>query len=70
MKVWELKEMLEEMDDDREVIIAKDREGNMHSPLDEVWPGTYYPIKKWYGNFEVFKKDEEGQLAIVLLPIN
>lgn len=41
MKVSELKELLNQFDDDALVALAKDAEGNDYSPLSSAWSGVY-----------------------------
>lgn len=41
MKVSELKELLDQLDDDAFVVLAKDAEGNGYSPLLSAWSGIY-----------------------------
>lgn len=43
MKVRELKAFLAAHDDDDEVVLARDAEGNGYSPLAAAWEGVYVP---------------------------
>lgn len=59
MKLKELKSLLDEMDDDVEVILQKDGEGNGYSPLAGVDDnGVYFPDTPWSG--EVYSLDCEA----------
>jgi hypothetical protein len=49
MKVKELKELLNQYDDNDLVIMAKDSEGNGFSPLYEIEDGSYKAETTWYG---------------------
>lgn len=85
MKVKELKKMLEEVDEDRIVILQKDPEGNGYSPLAGLDGEncSYQAETTWYGEVGLerltpkLKKDGyteedvlEGEKAVVLWPIN
>tara|TARA_Y100000817_G_C16743742_1_gene493699 strand:- start:159 stop:386 length:228 start_codon:yes stop_codon:yes gene_type:complete len=41
MKVKDLKEILSHMDDDLEIVMARDPEGNGYAPLYSYWVGNY-----------------------------
>lgn len=50
MKVKDLIEALSSLDQDAEVILAKDPEGNGYSPLSRVdSEAVYVPITTWHG---------------------
>ena len=50
MTVKELKEQIENLPDDMEVILQKDAEGNGYSPLSDVDSNcVYIPETTWYG---------------------
>lgn len=85
MKVKDLIKELGSEDPEREVVIAKDREGNAHSPLDVYWLGVYVPQSTWsgdvycerdagkppegYGEEDCYDEDD-GQPALILCPVN
>ena len=85
MKVKELKELLESLPDDMDVIIQKDSEGNGYSPLsggdsnavyitDSTYSGDVYTIT-WSAK-DACKEDDEWEeilskpRALILYPIN
>jgi len=84
MKVKELKKLLETVDDNRLVIMAKDGEGNGYSPLAEIDDcSTYKADSTWSGEIGIEKLTPElkkqgyskldmcgGVKALVLWPIN
>lgn len=84
MIVKELKELLNQFNDNDIVIIAKDSEGNGHSPLDDIWEGKYKADSTWFGEVglreltdELIESGyseedllEDGVNAIILCPIN
>lgn len=85
MKVRDLIVLLQEEDQDAEVVLAKDAEGNYYSPVTDVDDGTYAEITTWNGEFysrpapdsgDDLKEEwtEEGyddyQKAVCLWPIN
>ena len=80
MTVDELKEMLDDIEGDRIVIIAKDGEGNAHSPLSGGWEGYYLPDSTWSGDCyedegdlrdnELHPEDPNLKMALVLTPTN
>jgi len=82
MNLAEFREMINEMAEeypDAEVIIAKDGEGNVYSPLDSCSIGMYLPENTWYGSFVTEEENEENEdddseeyeeNAIVLWPMN
>lgn len=78
MTVKELRELLEQYDDDTIVIIASDGEGNSYSPLDCIAEGHYIPENGWNGDFVELEESEEdedinlddAEPAILLWPTN
>lgn len=51
MKIKELKELIENLPDDMEVILSKDSEGNNYSPLSDGDPNmVYIPETTWFGD--------------------
>ena len=84
MKVKDLKKLLKNFDNNDEVILSRDEEGNGYSPLDDVVAMVYVGntrcsgdvyIKEITGNLEVavYSEDDlyhgkDGQNAIVLYP--
>ena len=85
MKVSELMDRLAEMDENAEVILQKDAEGNGYSPLYEVdgdaiyvsestWSGDVY-CASWTAIDAAMSKDEWAEMlkkprCVVLAPIN
>lgn len=49
MTVRELIAKLQEYDPEAVVVMSSDREGNGHSPLDEIDASTYVPDTTWSG---------------------
>jgi len=79
MNVKELREILKNVDDDVEIVIAKDGEGNDFSPLSGMATGEYQMITTWYGDFfgsEIIGDEDYGQpgpnttKAICMWPVN
>lgn len=84
MKVHELIALLQKQDPNREVILARDAEGNGYSPLDEdLSTGAYRPETKWSGEVGLEALTEEleaggytdediveGIPALILHPLN
>ena len=85
MNVKELKEELEGLPDDMEVILQKDGEGNGHSPLSEVSSDyiyiedTSYSGEVWYTEHSADDNDmeedeweemKENPRVLVLFPVN
>jgi len=79
MNVKKLREMLEGLDDNLEVVLAKDSEGNDFSPLADVDRGRYAPTQPWYGEFladeyigngEYAQPGDEAVAAVCLWPTN
>jgi len=51
MKIAELKKAIEQFDDDMEIILQKDGEGNGYSPLADVnGNAIYIPTSTWSGD--------------------
>ena len=63
MKVRDLTERLKKMDQDLEVIVQKDAEGNCFSPLVDLNEGAYLPVTKWYGEaaLEIHTEPDQGK---------
>jgi len=83
MNLLEFRDIINEMADEypeAEVIIAKDGEGNVYSPLDSCSIGMYLPENTFYGSFfteeenadedEDDNSDDYEENAIVLWPMN
>lgn len=75
MKVFELIALLQELPKGREVIIAKDGEGNSFSPLSDWSIGMYVAESTWSGAIisEDDAKDQDRRYkenAVVLWPVN
>jgi len=86
MKLKELKSLLNEMDDEMEVILQKDGEGNGYSPLAGVDNnGIYFPDTPWSGEvysldwaaYEVGMEEDEWEeikknnnRVLILYPVN
>ncbi len=75
MKVSELIELLMDYDDpeeDIEVVLASDAEGNSYSPLSGAYSCYYVADTTWSGYLadETEQMPEEARLAIVLFPVN
>ena len=85
MNIGELKELIKDMDNNIEIIISKDVEGNNYSPLSDYSEGIYLSSPTWYGKFyhvdelndpdeynleEVENIKSEGSECICLWPIN
>ena len=66
MTVSELIAELQKADGDRQVILAKDTEGNAYSPLDYLWEGAYRPYSGWAGEVGL----GAGQKSVILCPVN
>ncbi len=85
MKIKELKELLETLPDDMDVILQKDSEGNGYSPLaggdneavyipNSTWSGEVYSTK-WSAEDACMDDDEWKELlekprVLILYPIN
>lgn len=72
MKIKELKELLETFNDDWEVVLSSDGEGNSYSPLAAYCLGLYEPETTWRGEFTDSDdlENESDTNAIVLWPVN
>ena len=86
MKVKDLKKLLQNYNDEDEVVLAEDNEGNYFSPLSDIEEATYVPTTQYFGtiylrelNSELEEQGyteedvydgEEGIHAIVLYPVN
>ncbi len=76
MTVKELREKLETIPDDREVVMAKDAEGNGFSPLADISPVRYVEANTWSGSVdEGFDEDGKAVInfpfdAVCLWPVN
>ena len=85
MNVKELKEAIENLPDDMEIIIKKDAEGNNYSPLSDADPDAVYVAETgWYGEVysmswsadDACKSDEEWDdikkqpRVLILGPVN
>lgn len=69
MKVKELIEILKNVDEDLDVIIQEDGEGNYYSPLDGYFEGEYVINNTW--SCEILDEEDEEQInCIVLVPVN
>lgn len=85
MKVRELIEVLKNADQDAEVILQKDAEGNGYSPVagvdcdavyipDSTWSGNVYSL--WWSAEDAMMGDEEWEgikskpTSVILYPIN
>lgn len=76
--VKQLRELLEQFDDDLIVVMSTDGEGNSFSPLAGTLEGHYISENTWDGDFvdlEDAEEDEDINLdgskrAIALLPTN
>lgn len=83
MTVGDLKAKLDELDDDRTVVLSSDPEGNKYSPLSDLWSGAYV-ASSWGGEAyleELTEEDREagyteadvaddGEPALFLVPTN
>lgn len=56
MKVKDLKEKLKEFNDEDEVILSCDAEGNNYSPLSDFWEAKYVADESWGGGGAYYKK--------------
>ena len=59
MKVKELKELLNQFNDEDIVIMSKDGEGNGFSPLSDIEEGSYKAETTWYGEVGMRELTEE-----------
>ena len=86
MKISELKEVIKQFDDDMEVVLQKDSEGNGYSPLADVdgdaiyiaestWEGDVYSAG-WTADDACMEPDEWEEFkasnpkCVVLAPVN
>ncbi len=76
MTVEELIRALERYPDDALVVLAKDAEGNGHSPLSGNWQGFYEAEQSWFGSVYDARDIKECALdsskmtvAVVLTPL-
>ncbi len=66
--VWDLKEFLKNYPDDYTVIISKDGEGNLFSPMAKgVSVGRWEPDNPFVGEFEY---DDENPTCIAFFPVS
>lgn len=66
--VRDLKSFLESIPDDYTVIISKDGEGNIFSPMSKnVSLGRFKPENSFIGDFEF---DDETPTSVVIFPIS
>jgi len=86
MNVKELKIILRDLDENDEVILSKDSEGNNYSPLADYALNIYVPDSKWSGEVRIKEltpelieigfgtedlyDGDDGISAIVLYPTN
>lgn len=83
MTVGELIRQLQQVDQERLVVMASDAEGNGHSPLDGFWEGSYRAHNTYAGSVGLerltaadrrcgYTKDDvvKGEPAIILKPVN
>jgi hypothetical protein len=73
MKVKKLMALLETLDPEKEVVMAKDPEGNGYSPLMECSERIYRPVTTWSGVLYDEEEDtpEPGDShCVVLWPVN
>jgi hypothetical protein len=73
MKVRELMKLLETIDPEKEVVMAKDPEGNGYSPLDGYSQRIYRPETTWSGYLlDVIQERPEPSdwRCVVFWPVN
>lgn len=70
MTVGELINYLSTRPRDQLVVLAKDREGNEYSPLDEAGDAYYFADTTWSGEVMAEDPDEVAVPAVVLGPVN
>jgi hypothetical protein len=73
MRVGELKKLLADYSDDQMIVIAKDAEGNMFSPLAGISEGCYLPEAPYYGYMADpdDAEDHDGTINVLILdPMN
>lgn len=71
MKIKELKELIKDMLDDREVMLSSDTEGNNFHSLEDY--GTYFYIEEKYGielldEGDLDDLDDPPKMCLVLWP--
>lgn len=70
MKVKKLIKLLEDLDEDATVILAKDAEGNSFSPLSDITDDCKYAAHNSWSGYLLAKDVKKGKDAIVLWPTN
>lgn len=75
MKVKDLKELLSDIDDNLEVVLSCDAEGNKYSPLSDYCIGMYEPETTWCGDFYSQEDAEEcgfdyNENSLIFWPVN
>lgn len=80
--VKQLKKVLEAYEDDTIVVLQRDSEGNGYSPMAGLWPGTYVPDTRYYGdmydeeeldNYEdlsLYARENDGKPAVCFYPLS
>lgn len=68
MTVKDLREILDTLDPELEIVLQKDSEGNGYSPLYKFYEGHYTPYNTWSGEFSC--EEATGIPAICLVPAN
>lgn len=63
MNVRELKEALEDLPDDMEVICQKDSEGNGYSPLSGIDSDAYYVADSTYSG-DVYMEEDRNEFGV------
>lgn len=69
MTVSQLIEQLQKLQQDLQVVISKDGEGNSYSPLSNITVCKYEATTPWYGEVIDFQESQINN-AIVLYPVN
>lgn len=72
MKVKDLIKKLQKLDQNSEVVMSRDSEGNGFSPLEDVEAGVYVPVKTWCGEFCSGPKERRVHInpgAVCLWPV-
>lgn len=84
MNVKELKEAIQDLPDNMEIILQKDAEGNGYSPLEGANPDAVYVAETWYGNVysmdwtaddacmeeEEWEEIKNKSRSLILYPVN
>ncbi len=83
MTVKDLIELLQQQDQNAIVVMAKDSEGNYHSPFAGLWAGGYAAENTWSGEVGFLDLTDEaigagyteedvidGVPAVILCPVN